>query len=175
MRKGLIIAAAVVQAAIVAGMLYMAMEPLRTGRLLVVEVQGVDPRDIMRGQYVELSYPFSTVSLDSVTCDLDRYGVYRYGDVVYVSLDGTVDPKVRTISLNKPEDDGPYLKGRIPRRFSGSPLTTLDVEYGIESYFTNPDRADDLDSILIRSGRVRVHLRVDDDGDARIADLEVIE
>ncbi len=173
MRKGLIIGSLVLQAVVVAAMVYIAMEPLRSGRPVVVTVSGVDPRDLMRGQYVELAYPFSRINLDRVQCDLDRYRVYQYGDIVYVSLSDTTDPEVTRIGMEKPAD-GIFLKGRVNRRFSGSPLSTIEVEYGIESYFTNPDRATELDKILRRTNSLRVRLMVDDDGDVRIADLEEI-
>ena len=174
MRKGLIAAALLLQAVVVTAMVYIAMEPLRTGRDVTVTVSGVDPRDLMRGQYVEFVYPFSTVDLSTVSSDLDPYRVFNYGDVVYVTLSGDTEPKPTHVGY-LPPNDGLFLKGRIPKRMSGSPLIRLDVDYGIESYFTNPDRAAELDSILRRSNSVRVHLKVDDDGDARIADIEVVE
>ena len=171
MRRGLIIGSLVLQAVGVAAMVFLAMAPLRSGRPVTVTVTGVDPRDLMRGQYVELAYPFSRINLDRVQCDLDRYRVYQYGDILYVSLSGEVDPTVTRIGMEKPAD-GIFLKGRVNRRFSGSPLSTIEVEYGIESYFTNPDRAEELDEILRGSDSLRVRLMVDDDGDVRIADLE---
>ena len=174
MRRGLIIGALVAQAAVVAAMVFIAMEPLRSGRSVSVTVTGVDPRDLMRGQYVELAYPFSTIYLDRVQCNLDRYRVYQYGDIVYVSLSDTADPMVTRIGMEKPED-GIFLKGRVNRRFSGSPLSTIELAYGIESYFTNPERAAELEKVLRRSGSLRVHLMVDDDGDARIAELEDVQ
>ena len=175
MRKGLIIGALVVQVVVVAAMVWIAMEPLRSGRPVTVTVTGVDPRDLMRGQYVEFDYPFSTLDLGAVKGDLDRYRTYQYGDVVYVSLTSDTDPKVRWISMEQPEDGALFLKGRVARRASGEPLATLDINYGIESYYTNPDRAEELDEHLQGTGKVRVYLKVDDDGDARIEHIEVVE
>jgi len=172
MVRWLTIAALLVQAVIGTFMVIDAMEPLRTGTEYTVTVTGVDPRDLMMGQYVQLDYPFSTINLAHVDRQIHDNTNLRFGQVVYVTLSGTSDPQAVRVSLTKPES-GAFIKGSVALPTPVSSQYSLFLEYGIESYYADPETAEQLDKQLSQGDSLRVHLRIDSDGDARIERLEV--
>jgi uncharacterized membrane-anchored protein len=133
---------------------------MRTGREVVLETAPVDPRDVFRGDYVVLRYEISTVS----ACCFD------VGDTVYVSLEPRGDVWQATdVGDTLPTvDAGPYIRGRVTRadRVQGRP--SLDVEYGIESYFVPEGTGREIEQAR---GTLRVVVVVDGWGTAQIKSL----
>lgn len=98
---------------------------IQTGREYVLETRPVDPRDVFRGDYVTLRYEISTLS----------YCCYQVGDAIYVLLDER-DAVWRPDGQehDEPTDGPPFIRGEVTRVSAGS-RQSIDVEYGIESYF----------------------------------------
>ncbi len=99
---------------------------LETGAEIALRALPIDPRDVLRGDYVVLRYEISTA-------ERDREGRPFVDDqTVFVSLVEAGDGDWRVGELHRePPDGGLYLRGRIhsvgPSRYG--------IRYGIESFF----------------------------------------
>jgi len=60
------------QILLLVSMIVIRAAPLVMGESILVRVQPVDPRDMFRGDYVILSYPFSTVPANGIVGSLCR-------------------------------------------------------------------------------------------------------
>ena len=114
---------------------------LRTGKTILLEVQRVDPRDILRGDYIILEYPVQRIP----------FGLFRpplnsppaVGAEIFVELDPAGDTfKVVGASLKssggRADGDGTHilLRGRVgERRWRGIETRTVWVDYGIGKFF----------------------------------------
>lgn len=122
-----------------------------TGTEVLLKTVPIDPRDLMRGDYVVLNYEIA---------QLPRSDEYSYDETLYVTL--KTDEKniahVLNISKQKPES-GLFLKGRVGagRRF---------VKYGIESYFVKEGTGKILEQDL-RDGTL-VRVVIDKNGAAKV-------
>ena len=131
------------------GLLWMAWNhsrPSEVGQRFVLRCQAVDPRDLMRGEYVTLGYEFSNPSPAAIQRLNNEWAELRgekhrdQGDesylglpedtMVYVPLN--VDVKGLASggapTLKRPES-GPYLKGYAGTRRFGS------IRFGIEAFY----------------------------------------
>ncbi|MFN5057907.1 MAG: GDYXXLXY domain-containing protein, partial [Verrucomicrobiota bacterium] len=130
------------------GLIWMAWNhsrPSEVGQRFVLRCQAIDPRDLMRGEYVTLGYEFSNPNPEDIK-RLNREwiqlsGDNRRGDVesdwilpedtmVYVplKLDAKGLASGGTPTLKRPES-GPYLKGYAGTRRFGS------IRFGIEAFY----------------------------------------
>ncbi len=87
----LVIIAAAFQIGLLAWMTIAAASPLRTGQTVLLRVEPVDPRDLLRGDYVILGYSFTQVG---------SLGDDAQGSPAYVTL--------------VPEADGVHYRGEQP-------------------------------------------------------------
>ncbi len=139
------------QAAVLVGGAVAEEIRVSSGEKVVLQTVPVDPRDLLRGDYVVLAYEISTYQAG-------RFGV---GDVVYVELaerGGAWEP----VAIGARHPGGTAIRGQIVRPGW--------IEYGIEAYFVPEGRgweietADDVDVVvsLGADGRARIrHLVVD--------------
>ena len=133
---------------------------LQTGREVLLRTVPVDPRDLLRGDYVILNYEISQYPMDSN---------YNYNDDVYVLLgiDNKNIASIRSVVKSKPEKSL-YLKGKIvncPTSFSlfrGGKC----IGYGIESYFVKEGTGRELEKNL-RNGTL-VKVAIDKNGSAKV-------
>lgn len=139
--KYILIALVVFQLAIVGGMLLMAMLPLLTGQPVQLEVTLRDPRDMFRGNYVDLFYDISRLPLDSLANDLPKEGNLNFGDELFVSLKQQGDVFVADGVWQHPPENRRFIKGIVAYNTWLSENTVLSLNYGIESYFTDPKSA----------------------------------
>lgn len=98
---------------------------------IILQTQPVDPRDLLRGDFVILSYPFAqTWSNDSVTADIVKEN--HQGTKVYVSFAAGKDGRATATkaSLIKPES-GIFLTGEI----YGRKTWNKELRFGIEKFF----------------------------------------
>jgi len=98
---------------------------VQTGTEILLKTEPVDPRDLFRGDYVVLRYEISRIN-----------HVYanniKEGDWVYVILSLDANNVAHVLNVSKrPPRNGVFIKGRVINRNADS----IDVEYGIESYF----------------------------------------
>lgn len=170
--KTLLIGALVFQLLIVAGMLVTAAIPLWSGRDVYVEVYAVDPRDLMRGSYVRLDYPWNSISLAGVSTDIKADAQLRHGLPVFVVVDET-SPKCNVVGVYLAEPaEGTFIKGLVQNPMSWrNGETTVELKFGIESYFTNEEDALAIENDLRADSTITVHLKVSPGGNSRIASL----
>jgi len=139
--RSLLPALAALQVAVLAGMIALHAAPLMFGETIRLKVEPVDPRDLMRGDYVILSYDISRVPPDGIEGIPDaKVTSRRYWDrdqwmeerTVYVTLEPDADGKlwrgVKT-SVNPPAS-GKFIRGKYVRRW-GTPR----IQFGIEAFY----------------------------------------
>jgi uncharacterized membrane-anchored protein len=127
--KRALLAIGVLWLAIIGGIVGIKECTLRTGQEILLKTVPVDPRDLFRGDYVILSYEISSL-------DVEKLGtagaVFSRGQEVYVLLGTDGHYSVATgVRPSRPSRQELFLKGHV-RAVAGS---TVQVEYGIESYF----------------------------------------
>ena len=135
---------------------------VQTGREYVLDTRPVDPRDLFRGDYVVLRYDISSLN----------YCCYEVGETIYVMLeerDGIW--RADGHEHQPPTEARPFIRGQVSRVSSVSGRS-LDVEYGIESYFVPEGAGRDIEAKIRQgNGQVRVRIAVDPSGTAVIKDL----
>jgi len=184
LRKRYLIVKVLFQIGIVTGMVLLSMRPLWDGREIRLVVQGRDPRDLFRGDYVALNYEFSLLNLDSIPNDLDPDVRYHFGDELYLEMKqrGRFH---RPVGLwRKPHEKNLFIKvivqyhilptdnavimAQKPKHGRG----LIALKGGIEEYYTNPEAAKRLDSLVNRarvdSVQAVAYVMVSEDGEARI-------
>lgn len=138
-----------------AGWAYTESARFEAGRSILVRTAPVDPRDLLRGQYMRLAYPMSRPASDSTEIDEAPDGATVW---VILEPDGEFHTPART-SLTEPANLGSgqiALRGRLEGR---------QIVYGIERYFV-PEGTP-----TPREGEITVRLRVADDGVPRIEEV----
>lgn len=165
----------IVQALILAGTYLQGVYPLLVGREIVVRTTLRDPRHLLMGQYVDLNYDFSIISLSQFDQQPDRI---RKGQVLYVSLKEQEGIwTMSQVSLTPPAQ-GLFLKGRsdtvCDRQRNRCYYNNISVTYGIERFFASPERALEAER-KVRSGQSHVRLSVAPDGQGAIKKLEFSE
>ena len=121
---------------------------LNTGTEILLKTVPVDPRDLLRGDYVILNYEIA---------QLPRANDYKKDETVYVVLepDDKNVAHVLNISKHKPQH-GLFLKGHVGRT----------IKFGIESYFVEEGTGKELEQNL-RDGTL-VRVVVDKNGAAKV-------
>lgn len=132
--------AILVQCALLVVMVADRMQILRNGREVTLQTQPVDPRDLLRGDYVVLRYDISQLPAGA----LAGQPAAERNPVVFVKLAPNASGLYEAVSVHAeavpvtaPEV---LIRGRLaygascgsPRRAFGDKLT---VHYGLESYF----------------------------------------
>ena len=161
-----------VQLAVLGYMVWSRVHLLKHGREITVDVVPVDPRDIFRGDYVVLGYPFSAAGgLGNTNVTLPD-GVHE-GSAVYMTLSqgegGTwsMARLDRTYPATVASQDI-VLKGHVERLWGDH---TSRVRYGIESYFVPEGTGTEIEK-LVRDKKVRAVIAVASDGTAALKALE---
>ncbi|MBP1097555.1 GDYXXLXY domain-containing protein [Bradyrhizobium diazoefficiens] len=114
------------------------MQILREGREVTLQTQPVDPRDLLRGDYVVLRYDISQLPAGA----LAGKPAAERNSVVFVKLAPNANGLYEAVSVHAepvavtaPEV---LIRGRVPYS-CGSPGRTfcdkLTIKYGLESYF----------------------------------------
>lgn len=124
---------------------------LRAGTEVTLQTVPVDPRDLLRGDYVTLAYEISTPNSTA------RFEV---GDRVWVHLVESGDRWVaQGVARERPDRWDAAIRGTVADR---SPLR---VSYGIEAYFVpegrghEVERAADVDAVVSVDNAGRARLR----------------
>lgn len=136
MRRLFILAAILLQIAVLAFMAGEREHILANGRVIHLRTAPIDPRDLFRGDYVRLSYEISRIGADQIE-GVEKNKSLRKGEPIYVVLREGANGlySFEHARLQKPQD-GAFLKGRTlyPHQtlLSGYPVW---MAYGIEAYF----------------------------------------
>jgi uncharacterized membrane-anchored protein len=136
---------------------------LAFGEEIRLRAQPVDPLDIFRGNYVVLRYDISS---PSVVTPVSR------GERVCVRLSRVGEAWTGNHAEPGPTPDGTAICGRA--RDDAEPGARVRVEYGVETYFANAERAREIEESIGR-GQLYVVVDLDEDGSARIERIETGE
>jgi len=137
MSKYLTVAAAALQVFVLAFMAGQREWVLRTGRTTYLRTAPIDPRDLMRGDYVRLEYEMSRVPRELwrdglLAADPDRRPI-RPDTVVYALLREGDNDRAELVSLSDQRPaEGLFIRGRTESWWSWR--DTLQVRYGLEAY-----------------------------------------
>ncbi|MEM9604256.1 MAG: GDYXXLXY domain-containing protein [Pseudomonadota bacterium] len=163
-----LVAAVLLQVAVLVGMQVGAALPLWTGETVRVATVPVDPRSLFRGNYAILRYD-TDAAAETLSPDWDAL---RHGEVVYLSLvPGGEGLHVWTDAALAPPETGLFVRGRIDHQRSRGadepPGITLP---NIEAFFAPKATALRLEREL-RAGGVAV-ISVTANGAAALRDVE---
>jgi len=161
-RKTLLYAAVAVQIIAVASIALSKEWLLASGYPLVLQTAPVDPRDLFKGDYVQLDYAFSSIPLSQLAEDIVQNGL-RKGQKVYLQLGETRQRVTQTGKVfSSPPAAGRYLMGYVQAHWpyknfnsADQPETTgqrsvshpLLVHYGIEQYFVEQGQGLEMEQI----------------------------
>ena len=144
---------------VVIGIIIAVNESILDGEEVYLETEPIDPRDLFRGDYMILSYDISTLSADDASMP-DGIGI---DDTIYLRLSVDQEGFGRPIAiLEREPTEGLFIKGKIVR--VPTPVS-LEIEYGIESYFIPEGTGADMPRIT------EVLVAIDDNGRARIKEI----
>ncbi|MBA5778191.1 GDYXXLXY domain-containing protein [Stappia sp. F7233] len=100
------------------------------GREVVLAMQPIDPRDLLRGDYVIVS-----LEIERVDRSLARPGeTFERGDTVYVSLEKDAGgvAHAAAVSTEPPVDGALAIRGEVT---SAGGATTLAIDYGLDAFY----------------------------------------
>lgn len=150
---------------------------LRSGVEVTLKAAPVDPRDLLRGDYVILNYDISRVPVSTLAGGPPKESLY--GQVLSVRLGkqddgywgvvessfGTLGPKPGTVILKSLPFD--YVSYGDP---ADAAQAVMAVNYGIERYYVPEGQGHDIESAR-NDNRVAIAARVSSDGAAHIRSL----
>jgi uncharacterized membrane-anchored protein len=173
-RTSLFVAAGLLQIALIAFMVADRMDILRSGTEVTLQTRPVDPRDLLRGDYVALSYDISSVPAGA----LEGQPAGRRGVTVFVRLTPDADGFYRAISVQADQSSVTSPDILIRGRIAGTGgcgaartrCTELRIKYGIESYFVPQGEGRDIELARNR-GKVAIVAAVTPAGRAAIKRL----
>jgi uncharacterized membrane-anchored protein len=174
-RTVLFAVAGLIQVALIAAVVIDRASILRHGTEITLDTRPVDPRDFLRGDYVQLRYQISNIRLDALA------GTPSAGKntPLFVKLApgangfyAAVSAHLAPVSL---ADREVLIKGRITGGFNcGGDVSTFcqtaDLTYGIERYFVPEGEGRAIESAR-NEGKVSVVAAVTADGRAAIKRL----
>jgi uncharacterized membrane-anchored protein len=171
MKLKLLLLVLALQSAWILGTSIVQERALAGGKVILLETRPVDPRDLLRGDYVTLNYKISDVTLSPPSAPSDEVPSYRVppGTTIYVALEqrGQFHEAVLA-STNRitPADGQVVLKGRCQSWWNHSVRSTMHVEYGLERYYVREGTGNP-------RGKLTVQAAVSDSGQARIKQVFV--
>lgn len=156
MRTRFIVAAILIQFLVLAWMAGEREIVHRTGRTVYLRTMPVDPQDYFRGDYVHLNYEISTIGKPLWRDGLkdrkqDDYSYRRRGQDVRIYTALKVGERgiaeLQYVTDRKPEKDF-FIRGRLQNTWSNS----IQALYGIEAYFVQQDKGQELEKGMNRDG-----------------------
>ena len=147
---------------------------LRSGVEVILKTAPVDPRDLLRGDYVTLNYDISRVPVSTLVGGPPKESLNNqvlsvrlkkqdddYWGIIESSF-GALEPKPDTVVLKTLPFD--YFS------YGDSPQATISVTYGIERYYV-PEGAGRTIEDARNHDRVAIAARISADGEAHIRSL----
>jgi uncharacterized membrane-anchored protein len=164
MKTRLFILVLALQCAWILGTAAMQERALRVGQLVLLETQPVDPRDLLRGDFVRLNYKISDVPLEKLFGPRPA-GEVSPGTTVFVALvpAGTNEfYRLARASTERftPDANEVVLRGRAAQSWRNS-AGSVHLEYGLEQYFVaegagNPHGKLTVQAAVTGSGRASI-------------------
>ncbi len=179
---------------VLAVMMLLHAWPLWTGQVITMQVIATQARDPFRGERLSIAAPGGRIVVGDPAATAPPKGalvVQPAGDwwsrvpsdprgreravmarVVYLQLQpGGSSPDYRPVSIGlAPVRDMVNLKGRIRRVERDG---TLDIDYGIDSYYMEKTHAQQVEQALKAGSQVRMQVAIARSGRARIKSLSI--
>jgi len=143
-----------------------------TGTRIRLECQPVDPRSLLSGDYVILTYQISSFDQDELQRLLKGPEDFKKGREIWIALEknqatGFHEPTGIAGDRSELKNAALVLRGRIRQAWSGH----LEVLYGLEQYFVPQNEGKELEKNRLRDTSVEV--AVNDDGDSAVVAIFV--
>lgn len=150
MKKKLVISAIILQFFILLYMCGTRELVIRTGNIVYLRTAPVDPRDLFRGDFVRLNYELSSIppGLQKISSHEDL----RKGTPLFAMLRRHDNGLVELVYITDREpDEGLYMKGFSDSGRYFKKGSTLQVRYGIESYYVQQGKGIQMEEKLGRN------------------------
>ncbi len=164
---------AIVQTAILGYMIEGRASILRSGTDVLLKTAPVDPRDLLRGDYVILTYDISTISTTSITGTRPETGeVARLNVRLKPGADGFWTVSAASFDPLAEEAGSVVLLSQPVTIYDWEwqNAGNLTVSYGIERFYVPEGEGRPIEDGR-NQGRVSVAVRVSEDGQAQIRAL----
>jgi uncharacterized membrane-anchored protein len=172
-RIGAAIVVALVQCGVLGWMIQSRASILSHGTEIVLKTEPVDPRDLLRGDYVTLGYEVSQIPAKEITAPAG--GWYTEGSYVYVVLkkggDGVwARSRASAEPISDLKGDELLLRGRARFTFEPQSEQTVSVDYGIERFYVPEGEGRAIETAQ-QQKRIDAVVMVDKNGKAQIKAL----
>lgn len=147
------------QVALLVGLVAQQELRLASGRTILLETAPVDPRDLLRGDYVILNYKITTLPRSLFSSQPSS--LLEPGTPVFVLLEkrDTFHEAV-SASVTPPDraDQGLMIQGKVRHSWGGGADPSVQVDYGLERFYVregtgNPTGKLTVEAALPKSGR----------------------
>ncbi len=161
---------ALVQIAVLGSMIWSRAAILRSGTEIVLEVRPIDPRDLLRGDYVTVGYDISALGRALFTGPIPQE--YSGPHTVFVRLKAGETGVWETVSARFADAPAtPPAAGEVDLRGTVSFISAgggaLPVEYGIERFYLPEGQGKEIEQGMgVRPFRMKVAVAAD--GSAQI-------
>jgi uncharacterized membrane-anchored protein len=146
---------------------------LESGSEVLLKTAPVDPRDLLRGDYVTLNYDISRVSASTVVGGMPAEAGEK---TLWVRLqkqgDGFWGVAESSFGALQPKPDTVLLESLPFSYYPVEPDQSFQVDYGIERFYVPEGKGHDLETART-DGRVTVAARVSAGGEAQIRTLMI--
>lgn len=149
------------QSAWILGTVFTQECALRVGQVIQLETQPVDPRDLLRGDYVRLSYKISDIPREHFFSP-PLTGEVPSGTTVFVALVPYGTNQFYQVARAStrwftPTSNEVLVRGKVAAGWQNN-AGSIHVEYGIEQYFVaegtgNPSGKLTVQAVVTKSGR----------------------
>jgi uncharacterized membrane-anchored protein len=158
------IIAIAIQLVIIFSIIIFKMAVLAGGTEVLLKIEPVDPRDLLRGDYLTFSYEISNLA-----SEFFNYSPIKDDETVYVPLTRQGKYWVATFGVQKtkPVNDGKiFIKGKIANSYGNR----IHVIYGIEDYFIPEGSGQDF---TFWSQEITAKIHIDKNGNAVLKQIYV--
>lgn len=132
---------------------------LSQGSVVLLETRPVDPRDLLRGDYVVLEYAVNSIPRDKFSSPVATN--LPTGQPVWVQLEQEGEFHQVAQASTEPidsEENRPVLRGTASYSWRATGTNTIRVEYGLERYYVaegtgNPNGKLTVEVAVPKSGR----------------------
>lgn len=167
MKTKLFILVLALQSAWVVGTALTQEHILRVGQVVMLETRPVDPRDLLKGDYIRLGYKIGDVPRNRF--EPPWQGDVNPGTAVYVALKPGTNGFFQVGRAGRewfePAGNEVVIRGSIGDSWRNS-LESLHVDYGLEEYYVPEGQG-------TPQGKLTVQAAVDKDGHGRIKQVYV--
>ena len=163
MKLKLVILVLALQSAWLLGTVFVQERALRVGTVVLLETRPVDPRDLLRGDYVILNYTISSIATNLFVPPLPDS--LPHGRTVWVALaprDGFHEVVRSSLERFEPGAGEVLLKAEANGWSGGrNAAREVQVEYGLERYYVregtgNPRGKITVEAVVPASGRASI-------------------